>query len=133
MKKIDNFANCLEVLKEADFDMAKNNAIYRTGVIGQYNLTFELAWKAAKQVLIDDGVKEAETGSPRDILKLAFSFGLIDDESLWLLMLKKRNQSTHIYNEEEIDELMIQIRDSFITAFEKLLDALQQKYYCGEM
>lgn len=34
MKKLDNFCNCLEVLKNADFDLADNNDIYRTGVIG---------------------------------------------------------------------------------------------------
>ena len=47
MKKLENFSNCLEVLKSADFEMADNNDIYRTGIIGQFNLTFELAWKAA--------------------------------------------------------------------------------------
>ena len=29
--------------------MADNNDIYRTGVIGQFNLTFELAWKALQR------------------------------------------------------------------------------------
>ena len=46
MKKIDNYANCLKVLRNADFEMAAQNEIYRTGVIGQFNITFELAWKA---------------------------------------------------------------------------------------
>ena len=46
MKKFDNFVNCLNVLKNADFSLARENEIYRTGVIGQFNLTFELAWKA---------------------------------------------------------------------------------------
>ena len=48
MKKLENFSNCLNVLKNADFDLADNNDIYRTGVIGQFNLTFELAWKVAR-------------------------------------------------------------------------------------
>ena len=51
MKKLDNFSNCLDVLKNADFEFANNNEIYRTGVIGQFNLTFELAWKALQAVL----------------------------------------------------------------------------------
>ena len=41
MKKLDNFSNCLDILKNADFEMANNDDIYRTGVIGQFNLTFE--------------------------------------------------------------------------------------------
>lgn len=35
MKKLDNFVNCLKVLKSADFELANDNDIYRTGVIGQ--------------------------------------------------------------------------------------------------
>ena len=65
MKKLDNFLNCLTVLKNADFQLADNNEIYRTGVIGQFNLTFELAWKALQELLKMHGVKEADTGSPR--------------------------------------------------------------------
>ena len=42
MKKLDNFSNCLTILRNADFKLADNNDIYRTGVIGQFNLTFEL-------------------------------------------------------------------------------------------
>ncbi len=63
MKKLDNFSNCLDVLKGADFDFAKENDIYRTGVIGQFNLTFELAWKALQAVLRVHGADGAETGS----------------------------------------------------------------------
>ena len=51
MKKLDNFLNCLKVLEKADFSLAENDEIYRTGIIGQFNLTFELAWKALQQVL----------------------------------------------------------------------------------
>ena len=50
MKKLENFSNFLNVLKNADFDLADNNDIYRTGVIGQFNLTIELAWKALQEI-----------------------------------------------------------------------------------
>ena len=50
MKKLENLSNCLNVLKNADFDLADNNDIYRTGVIGQFNLTIELAWKALQEI-----------------------------------------------------------------------------------
>ncbi len=32
------------------------------GVIGQFNLTFELAWKALQAVLREHGAKSADTG-----------------------------------------------------------------------
>lgn len=127
MKKMDNFLNCLNVLKQADFSLATENEIYRTGIIGQFNLTFELAWKALQQVLRVHGVQEAETGSPREILQLGYKVGFIEDSSVWLLMLKKRNLSVHLDNEAEIDELLILIRDKFIPAFWQLGKMLQQK------
>jgi nucleotidyltransferase substrate binding protein (TIGR01987 family) len=127
MKKFDNFSNCLAVLEQADFEMANDNDIYRTGVIGQFNLTFELAWKALQAVMRLHGVSEADTGSPREILQLGYQFGFVDDADTWLVMLKKRNVSVHIYNEDEIDELLLLIRDSFIPAFEKLRQTLSEK------
>ncbi len=133
MKKLDNFSNCLEVLKNADFEFANDNEIYRTGVIGQFNLTFELAWKALQAVLRIHGAEGAETGSPREILQLGYKLGFVNDSVEWLLMLKKRNTAAHIYNEEEIDEMLLLIRDSFIPAFTALKKTLKSKLDAAEL
>ena len=127
MKKLDNFINCLTILANADFKMAETNDIYRTGVIGQFNLTFELAWKALQEIMRKHGVEDSSTGSPREILQLGYKFGFIDDSETWLLMLKKRNTSVHIYNEQEVDEMILLIRDSFIPAFVGLEKTLRSK------
>ena len=127
MKKIDNFVNCLKVLEDADFDNAYDDEIYRMGVIGQFNLTFELSWKALKAVLRLHGVSGAENGSPREILKLGYSTGFVSDSEVWLLMLNKRNENIHVYDDEEIDELIIMIRDSFVPAFRRLAGILKEK------
>ena len=127
MKKLDNFSNCLSILKNADFVLADSNDIYRTGVIGQFNLTFELAWKALQEVLRLHGVQGAETGSPREILQVGYQSGFVNDSAVWLLMLKKRNTSVHIYNETQVDEMILLIRDSFIPAFMKLEEILRVK------
>ena len=50
-------------------------------------------------------VEGASTGSPREILQLGYKIGFINDSEVWLLMLKKRNTSVRIYNEDEIDEI----------------------------
>ncbi|MCC8082312.1 MAG: nucleotidyltransferase substrate binding protein [Lachnospiraceae bacterium] len=127
MKKLDNFSNCLSVLRGADFELANNDEIYRTGVIGQFNLTFELAWKALQAALRLHGVEEAQTGSPREILQMGYKHGFVDDAEVWMLMLKKRNTAVHIYDENEADEMIIFVRDSFIPAFEKLEKTLSEK------
>lgn len=127
MKKLDNFSNCLTILRNADFKLADNNDIYRTGVIGQFNLTFELAWKALQEILRLHGAEGADTGSPREILQLGYKLGFVNDSAVWLLMLKKRNTSVHIYNEQEVDEMILLIRDSFIPAFVALGKTLREK------
>ena len=127
MKKLDNFSNCLTILRNADFKLADNNDIYRTGVIGQFNLTFELAWKALQEILRLHGAEGADTGSPREILQLGYKLGFVNDSAVWLLMLKKRNTCVHIYNEQEVDEMILLIRDSFIPAFVALEKTLREK------
>lgn len=127
MKKLDNFSNCLNVLKGADYKLANENEIYRTGVIGQFNLTFELAWKALQAVLRVHGAEGADTGSPREILQLGYRLGFVEDSAVWLTMLKKRNPSVHIYNEDEVDEMLLLIRDSFTAAFVALEKILREK------
>lgn len=127
MKKYDNFVKCLDVLRSADFDLANENQIYRTGIIGQFNLTFELAWKALQAVLRAHGAEGAQTGSPREILQLGYKMGFVNDSSVWLAMLKNRNTSVHIYDEDEINELILLIRNSFIPAFTVLENTLKEK------
>ena len=127
MKRLDNFSNCLNVLKKVDFEFANEDKIYRTGVIGQFNLTFELAWKALQTVLREHGAQSADTGSPREILQIGYKMGFLDDSAVWITMLKKRNTSVHIYNEDEVDEMLLFIRDSFTPAFAALEKTLREK------
>ena len=127
MKKLDNFSNCLTILANADFKMAETNDIYRTGVIGQFNLTFELAWKALQEIMRKHGVEDSSAGSPREILQLGYKFGFIDDSETWLLMLKKYNTSVYSYNEDEVDEMIMLIHDSFVPAFTDVKDILLKK------
>lgn len=132
MKKLDNFSNCLSVLKGADFEMAFSNDIYRSGVVFQFNLTFELAWKALQCVMRLHGAEAAETGSPREILKLGYKLGFVNDPEVWLEMLKNRNLAAYIHDEDMVDTLILLIRDSFIPAFSRLEKTLQDKLKeCG--
>ena len=127
MKKFENFKKSLDVLLSADKTTAQSNEIYRTGVIGQYNLTFELAWKAIQSVMRIHSVDENETGSPREVIKQAYKIGFIDNAEQWQMMLKKRNVSIHIYNEKEINEMIDLIFDQFMETLIQLRDKLEQK------
>ena len=125
VKKYEAFANSVSVLLRSKriFD----DEIYRMGIVGQFNLTFEMSWKALREVLLLHGVSEASTGSPREIIKAGYKFNFISDEETWLDMLKRRNQVTHIYNEDIALELVAAIFDKYIAAFVNLRDELQRR------
>lgn len=125
IKKFNVFDKCLAVLLAAEKEA--DDKIYRMGIIGQFNLTFELSWKALRESLLIHGVKEASTGSPREILKAGYEFHFLDDEKIWLDMLQRRNQSIHIYDEDIAAELINLIFDKYIAAFVNLRDELKRR------
>lgn len=127
MKMLENYSNCLNELKKADFKKAENDIIYRSGVFSYFDMTFETGWKALQAVLSYHGVEEANTGSPREILQLAYKAGFIDDSAVWLQMLKKRNSAAHIYDESEANALILLIHNSFIPAFNDMEKVLREK------
>ena len=127
MKQLDDFSDRLMILKNADFRLTDYDDIYRMGVMGLFDQTFFLAWKALQEILRLHGAEGADTGSPREILHLGYKLGFVNDSAVWLLMLKKRNTSVHIYNKQEVDEMILLIRDSFIPAFVVLEKTLREK------
>ena len=127
MKKIDNFSRCLDVLKGANVQKARQDEIYRMGLIGQFHLSFELGWKALQAVLLGHGVQEAATGSPREIFRLGYRVGFLREETVWLDMLRSRNLSVHVYNDAEANELAARVLSSYLPALEGLLAVLEEK------
>ena len=98
MKKYENFCKALENLQDIyQYDEPYNNVIL-SGLVALYEICFEQAWKAMKEVMVSEGVREAETGSPKMIIKSAYEFGIITDEDAWLAALVSRNNVAHSYN-----------------------------------
>ena len=62
-----------------------------------------------------------------DALQLGYKIGFINDSQVWLLMLKKYNTSVYSYNEDEVDEMIMLIHDSFVPAFTDVKDILLKK------
>ena len=52
-------------------------------MITYFKLSFELSWKVMKKHMQDRFIDSATTGSPRDIIKLAYKEHYIDNEQLW--------------------------------------------------
>ena len=127
MKKFDNFSSNLEVLKHAEKEDLNNEFIV-SGIIDKFFVQFELSWKVLKACLKYEGKGVANSGSPREILKEAYSTYEFIDEKIWLEMLKARNDMSHIYDGNAAKKLVDVILKKYIPEFLKLQINIQKAY-----
>ncbi|HOO32477.1 MAG TPA: nucleotidyltransferase substrate binding protein [Thermotogota bacterium] len=124
--KLHNFEKALARLKEAvtQYKKEKSNDLMRDGMIQRFEFTYELSWKATKEKLEELGL--FDNSSPRAVIKEAFSQKIIENENLWLLIIKDRNMTSHVYKEEMADEIAQRITSTYIQTFESLLQHLKK-------
>lgn len=126
VRKYAAFVKSLSVLSEADFSKASDE-IYRMGIIGQFHLTFELSWKMLLSLLESHGLyKKFDT--PRTIIKLAYQYGMINDEETWLEIQQTRNILAHTYSEEESLQAVEKIKASYVKAFLELKNEVEKNW-----
>lgn len=97
---IDSFEKSLQrfedILKEEKTVANRDSAIKR------FEFTVELLWKSSQKFLRE---QEIICRSPKECLKEAFKFGLVEDDPKWLEILEDRNLTAHTYNEKTADEV----------------------------
>jgi nucleotidyltransferase substrate binding protein (TIGR01987 family) len=122
--KLQNFQKAIERLREAVIvaQQFPDNRIIQDGLIQRFEFTFELAWKTSKVKLETQGLNEAL--SPKAVLKELYSLKWIDDETIWLEMLKDRNMTSHVYDERVADEITDRVMNKYLRAFEELYNKL---------
>ena len=130
MKIYRNYVSNLQVLEKAPLEDLSNEFI-RSGIRNKFFLQLDLLCKVLKELLQYEGKSIGSTGSPRSIIKAAYSVWDFIDEELWLEMLKARNDLSHMYNEAAARDLVENILNKYIGEFQKLRICLQEQY--GEM
>ena len=128
MKKYDNFCSALENLKDIyKYEEPYENVVL-TGLVALYEICFEQAWKAMKEILESCGAPEAKTGSPKMILKSAYQMGLIKDEELWLGALQARNNVAHAYNKAIALDIVHSAKSLYYRMFSELKNEVEEKW-----
>ena len=92
----------LDRLEEAAIESPDEKRFIIDSAIQRFEFTIELLWKNLKTFLEDLGYFPR---SPREVLQKAYAMGWIDNEKMWIGMLKDRNLTSHIYREELVDEI----------------------------
>ena len=127
MKKYENFCKALENLQDIYQYAEPYNNVILSGLVALYEICFEQAWKAMKEVMVSEGVREAETGSPKMIIKSAYEFGIITDEDAWLAALVSRNNVAHSYNQAIALDIVRETKERYVGLFLKLKKALEAR------
>jgi nucleotidyltransferase substrate binding protein (TIGR01987 family) len=121
-QRLHNFSRALLQLDEAMELMQQRelSKLEKQGVIQGFEYCYELGWNTLKDFLVWQGI-DGIVGS-RDTIREAFSKGLIGDGHAWMQMLTDRNRTSHTYNEETAEAILMSIRSQH----HPLLKALQQ-------
>ena len=127
MKKFDQYVRYLQVLCRAEQEDVTNEFIV-SGIIDKFYIQFELGGKVLKELLRYEGANQAATGSPREIIKTAYAYFHFMEEDVWLEMLRDRNDTTHIYNEEAAQQLVERILHQYIGVFVSLEQQIRARY-----
>ena len=127
MKKFENYSLNLSVLSKAEKEDLENEFII-SGIIDKFFIQFELGWKVLKDLMRYEGRSIANTGSPREIIKAAYSVYDFIEEDVWLSMLRARNDMTHIYDGNAAKEMVNKILNEYIPAFIELKNGIKEYY-----
>ena len=128
MKKFDNLQAAIHNLKDIYSYQAPYGNVEMTGMVGLYEICFEQAWKAMKEILTYHGYAEGATGSPRTVLKTAYKAGMIADEELWLSALTSRNNVAHAYNEAIAMDIINRTKNEYYNMFVKLDETIEKNW-----
>lgn len=100
------------------------NELEIQGLVKAFEYTYELAWTLLKEYQEFQG--DQEIRGARDAIRQAFRVGLIADGTVWMDMLKSRNLTSHIYNEETANQIAFAIREHYIQQFRALASRFRQ-------
>ncbi len=127
INRYNTFCKSLKNLEKSRYADPKADFVLE-GTVLNFNLTFDIAWKVMKDILIKQlEILDFAIGSPRETLQQSFTNRIIDDDR-WLQMLRVRNQLAHDYDGTFATEKFEDIINVYYPLFEKFRNDVS-KYY----
>jgi len=124
-QRLQNYKKAFAVLGKA-VELANTRELTdleKQGLIQGFEFTFELAWNVMKDYLEEQGIIDI-VGS-KAAIRIAFQNGIIDDGQIWMDMIESRNISSHSYDEETANQILMQIINSYFLNFQKFLNKME--------
>lgn len=128
-QRFQNYVKALNNMTEA-IDLTKQRSLSdleKKGLIQDFEIVIELAWNVMKDYLSEQGERFTDINSPKSAVRTAFRKGIIHNGDLWIQMLLRRNETSHTYNAEILNDLFSDIINDFYPEFIKLSDHFNQQ------
>jgi nucleotidyltransferase substrate binding protein (TIGR01987 family) len=90
----------------------------RQGLIQVFEYTYELAWNTIKDYF--EWLGEVNLLGSRDVFRLAFNRGLIENGAIWMDMINSRIAATHTYHEAIAEKIANEIETIYYDEFRAL-------------
>jgi nucleotidyltransferase substrate binding protein (TIGR01987 family) len=101
------------------------NEMEEQGLIKAFEYTYELSWKTLQDLLKEKGYNDIL--GPKPVIEQSFQDGYIIKGKEWLKMHSSRNLTTHSYDKETADEIVLQIRENYFGLFKDLQIKLEEE------
>lgn len=128
MVRFEIFCKTLKNLEEITRRHPPYDVVVTAGLCSLFTQCFEQSWRAMKEYLSQDGRAEVDTGSPRQILKISYQAGLIQDESGWMKAMEERKLEIYTFDQEVADTMINDTRSLFLPLFRALKKELAKRY-----
>ena len=114
IQRLNNFSKALARMT-AFIEKDELNELEKQGLIQAFEYTYELAWNTLKDYFEAQG----ETGihGSRDVFRLAFRRGLIENGEAWMDMIKSRMLTSYTYNEEIAEKIARDVAGVYFREF----------------
>lgn len=103
---------------------APGNELIGMALIKAYEFSFELSWKTLKDLLNYNGI---DADLPREAIKQAFAYELIEEGQIWIDMLEQRNLMAHTYDQSRAERAIALVVDRFWPALRRLREQLERR------
>lgn len=117
IQRFNNFNKALNQLTKF-IEKGELNEMERQGLIQSFEYNYELAWNTLKDYFEAQG--ETNILGSRDVFRLAFKRGLIENGETWMQMITSRMLTSHTYNEDTAEKIAKDTETIYYDEFIKL-------------
>ncbi|MBF0491208.1 MAG: nucleotidyltransferase substrate binding protein [Deltaproteobacteria bacterium] len=128
-KAIESLAKSVQVIsspKQMEALTPEARETIQSGVIQNFEVAYEQAWKMMKRWIENNvGSTVVDGVSRRELFRLAAESQLIQDVDLWMSFHQARNETSHTYDGEIVEEVL-EIASRFLLEVKNLYSYLEK-------